>query len=823
MDTERWQRVREVFHAAAELDRGRRDPFLDEACAGDGELRREVESLLASADEAEGFLEGAPAAAGIAWDDADPEGPDPFAGRLIGHYRVLHRIGRGGMGVVYLAVRADDEYRKQVALKLLKPGMDSEEIVRRFRTERQILAGLDHPNIARLLDGGTTAEGLPYFVMEYVEGRPILDFCAEQRLTTAERIELFRRVCEAVQFAHQNLVVHRDLKPSNVLVTAGGAPKLLDFGIAKLLNPELAGAGLAATAASARPMTPDYASPEQVRGDRITTASDVYSLGVMLYELLAGRHPHREADGSRAELERSVLEREPLRPSVAAGLSEGGRGGRERRRRRLAGDLDQIVLKALRKEAWHRYASAEQLSEDLRRHLVGLPVVARRGTVAYRVGKFVQRHRWGVAAAAALAAAVLGFGVVMGWQRAEIAQQRDAAERQRARAEQVTAFLVDLFEASDPLAPEGGAVTARELLDAGAARLGEQLGGQPEVQAALMDTVGVIYARLGLYAAARPLLAGALAIRREALGSEHPQVADSFVHLGALDREEGDYAAAERRLLAALELRRRLLGDDHAAVAETLNELGALRQAAGDYQAAEARFREALELRRRLLGADGVDEAAVAESLNDLAAAVYSRGDQERAEGLFRDALALNRRLFGDVHPRVAETLNNLAVLLQRRGESVAAQPFYEEALAVRRRLLGDRHPDVGNSLYNLADLLADRGDFAAAESLAAEALAILEGALPAGDWRTALVRGLHGRCLTGLGRYPEAESLLLESYRVLRAQRGEGHRSTRAVLRRTADLYEAWGRPVEAARYRAELARVEDEGARATTPPSGG
>jgi eukaryotic-like serine/threonine-protein kinase len=458
MTPERWEEIKRLFEAASELPAEERSGYLDAACAADAALRAEVKNLLLADAEAGSFIE-APAyeAATKPMGAGEPAGRDG-APQRIGAYRLLSELGRGGMGAVYLAERADDEYRRRVAIKLIRRGMDSDEILRRFRHERQILASLDHPHIARLLDGGTSADGLPYFVMEHIEGEPLTDYCDRRRLSVTARLQLFRDVCAAVHYAHQSLVVHRDLKPSNILVTNDGAVKLLDFGIAKLLfASELTPLSLRQTAPGVRLMTPEYASPEQVRGETVTTASDIYALGVILYELLTGRRPYRLTRRSLHEVERIVCEQEPERPSTAISRVEAEvdgagelhalatpesvsltrEGSPERLRRRLRGDLDNIVLRALSKEPARRYGSAEQFSEDLRRHLTGLPVIARPDTFGYRSGKFIRRHKAGVAAAAAAALMLAGFGANQTAQSARLARERDrAVAAERVAAEQ---------------------------------------------------------------------------------------------------------------------------------------------------------------------------------------------------------------------------------------------------------------------------------------------------------------------------------------------------------------------------------------------------
>jgi eukaryotic-like serine/threonine-protein kinase len=855
VEPERWQRLREVFPAALAIVPDERPARLAEVCGADAGLRAEVESLLAAHEAAAGFLSG-PGEEELAEASLD--------GERLGPYRIVNRLGAGGMGVVYLALRADGEFQQRVALKVVKPGLDSVEVIRRFLAERQILAALEHPNIARLLDGGTTERGLPYFVMEYVEGQPIDTYCRERRLSLRQRLELFLTICSAVEHAHRNLIVHRDLKPGNVLVSADGTPKLLDFGIAKLLDPELA-LSLGATVFGPQPMTPDYASPEQMRGEHVTTASDVYSLGVLLYELLAGRHPFRSRASTPAEMRRLVTEEEPPKP--------------------MAGDLDNIVLKALRKEPNRRYGSVEQLADDVRRYLAGRPVLARPGTIGYRASKFLRRHRVGTAIAATILLAIVGFGIGMAALAARLAQERDRAEQQRRRAEQVTAFLTEIFEVSDPLKKTGKDVTARELLDVGAAKIGAQLHDQPETRAALTMTMGSIYRRLALYDRAIPLLESALStrlrvsgearevlaqnldelgtarlergetaaaaaaynrsleIRRRLFGAEHLAVAMSLNNLANVQWAKAEYAAAEPLYVQVLEMRRRLLSEEHEDVATSLNNLGNVAYARGDPGRAEPLHREALRIRRKLLGDDHVD---VGESENNLAAVLSRRGELAEARALYEAAIAVRRSHYGNEHPIVIQTLGNLAVVLHDQGDDAAAEPLYRQVLAYSRKTFGDhdlevaraannlaglrrdqgawrearqlygeaiailrekggpRHPNLGTALTSLAELEVTHGEFAAAEPKAREALAILQAAYPPGHWRTAAAESVLGGCLLGRGRLAEAERLLLHSQPILASasERSAAIRN-RETLRRLADVYVRLGRRKEAVKYR--------------------
>ena len=808
MTPERWRRVDELFQAVVELEASERAEVLDRACREDPDLRREVDALLGADRHAGRFLEDAVAAEAGRFTDLAEDPPslaedppsladDPQsqatrtvegsaerddaaasvdsrssgprrAGVRIGAYEVLRLLGRGGMGSVYLALRADRRYRKEVAIKILKRGLDTEEIQRRFLQERQILASLEHPNIARLLDAATTDDGLPCFVMEFVEGVRIDHYCAAQRLSTVQIVRLFRTVCSAVQAAHQNLVVHRDLKPSNILVTANGTPKLLDFGVAKLLDPESFPQTVVPTALPYQPMTPNFASPEQVRGEPITTASDVYSLGVLLYLLLTGRPPYRVDFHRPTEMERVICEVEPERPSLAASrerdtvdaesLGRLPEGSAQRQRRRLAGDLDTIILKALAKEPRRRYGSADQLAEDLRRHLEGLPILARRPTFRYRAGKFLSRHRTAVMLVILSAALLLAGIVATSWQAHIANQARGRAEAERGWAEEVAAFLEELFQVADPDQAQGETITARELLDRGAVRIA-RLADRPQVQARLMDTIGRIYQSLGLYADAARHLEHALEIRREVLGEEHLESAESLDNLAGLIVEaRGDYALAASYIREALDLRRRRLGNEHEEVAESLNNLAHVLQIQGDLKTAESLLRQALAIKRKRLGEE---HPAIANGLNNLAGLLTTSGDHESAEALFRETLAMRRKLLGEKHPDVAESLNNLGLTRFQLGDLAAAEKYFRQTLELQRQILGEEHPDVAQGLRNLGVVLTHRGEYAA------------------------------------------AERLLLRSLEIYGKSLQKDHPKLSSTRERVARLYDAWGRPEAAGRFR--------------------
>ncbi|HMB68015.1 MAG TPA: tetratricopeptide repeat protein [bacterium] len=733
MDRERWEQAQRIFAGALELPESERDAHLGRECGDDQALRDEVRSLLDADTDEHSLLD---AGAAKAADELGMLDEPSRAGQRIGPWKLAEPIGRGGMGSVYLAERADGEFEQQVALKLIKRGMDSEEILGRFRGERQILAHLDHPNIARFLDGGLSDDGLPWFTMEHVDGAPIDVYCDERSLSVDERLDLFGQVCRAVAYAQQNLVVHRDLKPSNILVTQDGTPKLLDFGIAKLLDDDGGGAPLAPGAGAMtrtghRIMTPGYAAPEQVRGEAVTTATDVYSLGVVLYELLTGQRPYIPDDDTPGALERAICETDPPKPSTA--VSRPGpaarppsrdettttpeRAGVTRRARpaqlsrKLSGDLDNIVLMALRKEPERRYGSAQQFLEDIERYRTGRPVTARADTVSYRMQKFLRRNRAGVATTAGVAALVIALVV---FYTGQLARERDRARLEAEKAQSVADFLTGLFEVADPSESLGETITARELLQRGAEKIEDELQDQPEVRAQLMDVVGTVYHNLGLFADADSLLDRALEIRRGLLHDDDDDLVSSLQHLAQIRRTLGDYDSALELQRRALDMALRLHGPQHESVADAYSNLGWIQAESGRAAEAEENIRKSLALWTRLRGEEDRDTASV---LSQLALNLNEQARREEAEPLFRRAVELQRRLLGD-HPDLSVTLYNFSELLRQWERLDEAEAVLREALEIDRRLYGADHPDVAYDLVSLARIEKVRHHYAEAESL---------------------------------------------------------------------------------------------------------
>ncbi len=719
MDSDRHQRLTDLLDAALQLPASERNAFLAAACGDDTELQREAESLLLSFEQASSFIE-APVFAGAS--DFLLADDQPMEGRQIGHYKIVRELGRGGMGAVYLAERAD-EYREQVALKIVKRGMDTDFVVRRFRHERQILASLNHPNIARLLDGGTTEDGLPYFVMEYIAGEPIDQYCDHHNLTIQERLKLFRTVCAAVQYAHQNLVIHRDLKPGNILITADGTAKLLDFGIAKILNPEISQT-VEKTATLMRLMTPEYASPEQVRGELVTTASDVYSLGVVLYELLTGHRPYRITSILPSDIERIICEQEPTRPSTAITreeeratasgatqkitpetVSRTREGQLEKLRRRLSGDLDNIVLMALRKEPSRRYTSVEQFSEDLRRHLEGLPVIARSDTLGYRTSKFMQRHKAGVAAAALILLSLIAGLITTIWQarRAQAAQAR--AER---RFNDVRALAnAYLFEFHDKIVDINGTMPARQLLVQRGLQYLDSLSQEASHDPALQSELSTAYAKLGDLQG-HPAFqnlgdhAGALVsyqkalVLAEAAHAERPNelkykniVARIHERIGDMLLRNEDFKGAGERFAQTLKMREELLTADPKnpryfyELSVSYDRMGYHLLELKDANGALEYFRKGMRMGEETAAANPNEpgpQRDLAVGYQNLGKAFSEAGRWEEALTNFQQALAISQKLSAR-QPENAEYRRDCQIYLRKVGEAQVGAGEYSRAI----------------------------------------------------------------------------------------------------------------------------------------------
>jgi eukaryotic-like serine/threonine-protein kinase len=656
-------------------------------------------------------------------------------GESVAGYRLLRELGRGGMSIVWLAERTDGIVKRAVALKLPLVALTATAQVERFARERDVLAALEHPNIARLYDAGVTQSGQPYMVLEFVDGMPITAYCDRHQLSVRARLHLYLQVLAAVEHAHQHLVVHRDLKPSNILVDAQGQVKLLDFGIAKLITePDQASAASDLTQVGGFVLTPRYAAPEQLSGEPISTVTDVYVLGLMLHELLSGTLPHANSELEQPSVARildlrmndetTLPSRAPMDATVAAAR---GAMSVERLRATLSGDLDTIVSKALRRQRADRYSSVERYADDIRRFLADQPIAARPPSALHATRLFLRRNR-GVSIAVAILVVVAVLSAFL------VDQQRDLASEARIRAEveaetakQTTGFMVSLFNVTDPSEARGKSITARE--DKGAARIDKELTAQPAIQATLMETIGAVYTSLGLYDQAVPLLRSALDRRRALYGGKHVDVARSMDRLCEVLKLKAEYEPAQRMCREALTLRRELLGNEHADTARSVYELADLLSRKGEFTRAEPLFREALTLRKKLFKARSPE---VARSLEGLALNLYDQGNFRDSEALLREAVTMRRALYDGPHPQLAEALNNLGVVIDDTGKTKEAEQLYREALEMKRVLLGKDHPEIAIGLNNIAYALYEQHKYDAAEIYYQSALEMQHKVLPA-------------------------------------------------------------------------------------------
>ncbi|MEL6869961.1 MAG: serine/threonine-protein kinase [Pseudomonadota bacterium] len=679
MDTARWQLVKALFEAASALPPSERADFVSRECNNDTSIAEEVLRLLDVPTESGDALQDEVRRAGRAAADA-------FEQRELGPYRLLRSIGRGGMGQVFLAERDDAEFEQQVAIKLAHWLGSDDETAIRFKQERQILADLDHPNIARLLDGGRSESGQPYIVMEYIDGESIASFSRRESLTIRHRLDLFIAVCEAVQYAHSQLVIHRDIKPSNVLVTQDGQPKLLDFGIAKLLD-DPAQAGL--TRADMRPMTPEYASPEQLTGAPVTTATDVYGLGVLLYQILSGELPFDMRSKTSPQIVEMVCKTEPSAPSVAA-----RRAGFRQRASKMVGDLDNIVLMAMHKDPVRRYATVKDLADDIRAYLEKKPVIARGDSWAYRTRKFLQRHQ---AAALATFAVVLAGTVQTVFYTQQLAKERDIALQEREVAESTTDFLVDLFNVSRPGESRGETITAREVLDEGAARIRSELTEDDRIRARMLQTIGAVYQRLGLYDDAQTLMQEAVTLNRLHRSSEDQLFIDSLDELAWLHYRSENWQAAFEIATESLELQSVANGGkDDPSMARTLNHLGTITYYLDDYDGSLAYYQRALAT---LNGEQWRNSEDRGTTLNHLGIVYATLSRFDESEVAYRESLDIRIHALGADHPDTATAYANLGAFYANTEQWEKAREVALKALAIDRKTKGEEHVDVAFDL----------------------------------------------------------------------------------------------------------------------------
>ena len=855
MDSKQWHKVKTIFNEAIALQEPHRTTYINQTCANDETLLQEVHSLLQSHEDAGDFMDQPEEDISLLRDAS----ADPYLGKHIESFELQSLIAEGGMGRVYLAHRTDGEFAQQVAIKLVRFSFGSQYLRQRFHSERQMLSDLNHPYIAQLLGGGTSNEGAPYFIMEYVVGTPVDEYCDTHQLSLRERLQLFQKICSAVHFVHTNLVVHRDIKPSNILVTQEGVPKLLDFGIAKILA-EGESADDRITQTLQWNLTPDFASPEQLQNQPITTATDIYALGVLLYNLLSGRHPYDLRELSPADIAKRICEEAPIRPSQMATRPDGYKPANPSVETReemahvrqtkadklpqiLKGDLDNIILKAMHQEPQKRYASAEQLSEDIERYLTGLPVMAHKDSLGYRTRKFIKRHRVAVSAFILVLLALVGGFVGVSWQAQVAAQERDKAQVEARKAERINVFLQEMLSAVDP-SNDGQEVKVVELLDRAAEKLDTDLSEEPAVRASLRNTLGLTYQSLGLYEKSIDQFTHALDLHQELWGATDARSVMAKKNLALAYHYQGDYEQAGM-LFQEAEAGFRQLGDTTTEYfAELLNDYGTLFMDLGDYEPSLQNFTQALALYQRIYGPEHRQVAAV---MNNLAMAYDYKNELDSAEYYYKKAIEMDKKVVGYESIEITRLLNNVAFIYLARKEYEEAIAYFQESRALRRKIQGPDHPDYALATYNVGCCHYYVQQYDYGMSLIDSAMTIWRTYLPTDHplfgnayfWKGKMknVQGKPGealdhletslsirliegnrneflvsrtRCEMGrsyllLQQYATARQLLEENFPILKAEAGEESMHTKEVSGIVYQLYTAMNLPELAAQYQPE------------------
>lgn len=783
MEEQQWKKISKILDTALELKKEKRSAYIEKECTGDQQLKQTVTELLKSIEESNntGYLEGAEAypnelAIHLSKDEQRKE--SSLIGKKIGNYKILELIGHGGMGSVFLTERTDEAYDKKVALKLLRRGMDTPSNIARFRRERNILANLDHPNIARLLDGGVTDDGLPYLVMEYVEGTPLYEYCDNRQLSIEDRLELFQSICRAVQHAHKNAVIHRDLKPSNILVTDDEKIKILDFGIAKMMDPDDPKNNLYQTRTGARMLTLGYAAPEQIESEAITTATDVYTLGLLLYELLAGTHPFDLDRKNLTEIETIIRDEIPKKPSDKISALSASKSGELAKLRNtkpyalaktLAGDLDAIVTKALRKEQNSRYDSAGHLLEDLERRKENLPVIARDDTLRYNTKKLLKRHLTSIGIAAGFLFLLLSFTAFYTWQ---IAEERNKAKTEAEKAQLVSNFLTDLFRASDPMFNPQDTVTAATFLQRGKKRI-DQLDDQPEVKAKLLRVMGRAHVNLGEFNEAKPLLYKSLALRQDIFKDDNPKIANSLSSIAYLHQRMGNFAKSESLEKQALIIQQKTLSEDHKDIATTFSELAYVISRQGRYKKADSLYQKAFSLQQKKMKSNHPD---IGETLNDWGFTLRQLGEYEKAVQMKEKALSIWRQNYGEVHPAILEVLNDLAVVKEEVGDFAAADSLYQKALEVDRQLSDGPNPGTAQLLNNIGATSLKAGHLDKAESYLKKSLVMRQEVLRPTHPSMAESYINLGRLYIDTEKFEKAKPMIQNALQIDKKQHGTNH-----------------------------------------------
>lgn len=813
--------LEDAFEKALTLNGADREAFLQSFAHDHPTFAPRLNALLVADDDSSDFLELpiAETAERLALEDEDP-----WLGQRVGAYTISSRIGAGGMGAVFLAERTDDAYQQQVAIKVMATQMLRKESIARFRSERQILASLSHPFIAKLIDGGSTDAGMPFLVMEYINGDPIDVYCRKNALGIEDRLRLFQHVCDAVDYAHRNLIVHRDLKPSNILIDENGTPKLLDFGIAKLLDPDDPSITMAQTGAGGRMMTPDYASPEQVRGEKISVATDVYALGVLLFRLLTFQSPYGASTTAR-DIENAILNDEPKSPSSVLTSTTRTNPTQEQTgndadnafalqrqlRRSIKGDLDNIVLKCLQKEPDRRYSSARDLSFDLGRYLSNKPVLAHGDSWNYRTRKFMIRRARPLAAAAASVATIIGltayYTVQLSKERNQAVIAARQAEREATKAQEVSGFLQSLFESASPVTAQGREITARELLEAGVEKI-ESLSDVPVVQAELLRIMGASYVDLGYSDLSVSLQERAVEILRTNRSVEPLDLAYGLHELAEAKRLHGELREAEAAMREALAIRERELGPNDVNVARTMGRLAVILFDIKELDEALALLRGAINIKH--VSTRTIDEELL-DMRGNLGITLDSLGRYDEAEPLMTENVQYSEVINGDLYPNTIIRLSNLGLVQLRRGRYQQGMATMQETLRRAEIVWPDGHPNLGvyKSVIGMTHL--DLGNFEAARDFAEDALAITQDIVGENHFRyVARLRTL-GAIMTQRAEFKEADAALARALSIADSINSEPNYQQRKIFLHTAQSLNLQGRYGEARHWLERAIRYPD------------
>ena len=772
LNQEKLNKVKDLFDKARSLGQNDRVSFFENLQTVDTEIKNEVISLMASFEKARDFLEEPLTVAEI----DESSFIDPYIGKQVGNYIIDGEAGVGGMGIVYSGKRNDKEFEQKVAIKILKHGITSEYMLKRFQIERQTLANLQHPNIAGIIDGGRTTDGLPYLVMEYIDGIPITEFCKEKKLTISQELDLFRKVCDAVQYAHQNLVIHRDLKPGNILVSKDGTVKLLDFGIAKLINEDLVDFSDGLTKTGIWNLTPEYASPEQIKGENITTASDIYSLGVLLYQILTGYQPYKIPGNSLTAINRVITEEIIVKPSDKLKqflkTADDHKTIPDRNSRLVKGDLDNIVLKAMHKDPLRRYVSVQQLSEDIRRHLTGLTVIAQKDTAGYRLNKFIKRHKVGFFASIGFLAFLIGSLIAIIWQANIAKKERDNAKLEAKKVESVNRFLQEMLSSADPT-EAGRDIKVYDILHKSSLNIPRSFENQPEIEAEIQKTIGETFTNLGEYDEAKPHLERSLNLNQSTYGYSSIQAGESYHALALYYHWIGDLKIADSLYKKALMIFRNDNNTSKRTLAGAINDYAILKYDIAEYTESKKLHQESLDIYLKYVGEKDKD---VASAYNNLAILMQELHELDKAELYFNKALKINIELLGENRPEVSANYNNLGFIYIDKNQFDKAEEYFKKSLDLKSRYFGKNHSIVGFAYSNLSAIQERVGKISEAKENAILAIDNLKKSVNENHIWLGFAYFRLTKVLVDQGKYKLAEEYINKTLKIQRANYSENH-----------------------------------------------